>query len=324
LHCSFSGSRTSAGREAQTVRARCAIVAVIAAAGSARADVHAAYAFALADSAGAVRAAWPSLAWDARFAELYVVDHTDGLVGIFSDNGMQVFAFGDEASLGSAYGVAPLPSGDLLVLAFTAGRWSVVRCNFRGEPRRTLRFAGAPDAFMDGFNPTAIAARDEKIYLADKSALRVLIADESGAVIAARDLAAQIQPDARKRSGVDARGFAVDASGDLLFTVPSLFRAYVVTPDGELRGFGTRGSSPGKFNVIAGIAADESGHLYVSDTLRAVVMVFDKTGRFLGEFGSRGDGPDELIAPSDLAVGGGRVFVTQSVGGVKVFDVVVN
>ena len=54
-----------------------------------------------------------------------------------------------------------------------------------------------------------------------------------------------------------------------------------------MHSFGTRGSGPGKFNIVAGIAADESGHLFVTDTLRAVVIAFDKELKFVGEFSRR-------------------------------------
>jgi hypothetical protein len=51
-------------------------------------------------------------------------------------------------------------------------------------------------------------------------------------------------------------------------------------------------------------------------------MVFDSsTLRFLGEFGYRGDDPENLIAPSNVAVGNGRVYVSQSRGAVKAFAV---
>jgi hypothetical protein len=61
--------------------------------------------------------------------------------------------------------------------------------------------------------------------------------------------------------------------------------------------------------------------VFVLDRLRSVVIVFDPSLKFVVEFGYRGDGPTNLIAPYDLAVGNGKVFVSQARDrGVKVFQ----
>jgi hypothetical protein len=52
-----------------------------------------------------------------------------------------------------------------------------------------------------------------------------------------------------------------------------------------------------------------------------VVLVFDPSLRFVLEFGYRGDGPSNLIAPFDLGVGNGKVFVSQARNrGVKAYQ----
>ena len=85
----------------------------------------------------------------------------------------------------------------------------------------------------------------------------------------------------------------------------------MLSPDGTLQGFGVRGSAPGKFNVISGIARDERGYYYVSDILKSAVLVFDKNFRWLKEFGYRAATPGSLVAPVDVAAGDGKVFVSQ-------------
>jgi hypothetical protein len=68
------------------------------------------------------------------------------------------------------------------------------------------------------------------------------------------------------------------------------------------------------------VSTDDQGNLFVLDRLRSVVMVFDPDLTFQLEFGYRGEGPSNLIAPYDLAVGNGKVFVSQARDrGVKVF-----
>lgn len=115
-------------------------------------------------------------------------------------------------------------------------------------------------------------------------------------------------------------GFSVDEQGNALFTIPTQFRAYALSPDGHLRAFGRKGSRPGMFNIAGPIAADEEGYVYVADTLRAVVMIFSPALEFLVEFGGSGDGPGDLASPTDLAIGHGKVFVSQGrERGVSVF-----
>ena len=150
--------------------------------------------------------------------------------------------------------------------------------------------------------------------------MRVVVTDGEGAVIQTHDLAALVRkkdPDLK----VGMNGFWVDGQGNFIFTLPYAFTAFVLSPTGVLRQFGSRGSSPGKFNIVGSVAADERGWLFVLDRLRSVVLVFDPSLRFVLEFGYRGDGPTNLIAPFDLAVGNGKVFVSQARNrGVKVFQ----
>jgi hypothetical protein len=285
----------------------------------ATAALRTAFAFHLADSGGPLPLSWPSLTWDAAAGELYAVDRSAGAIDIFNRSGMLVFAFGDDSALGVVEGVAPLDNGEIVVLTWKSGAWSLVLCNFRGEQKARIALQGLPASFRD-FRPTALRTAGNKLYLADALALRVVVVELDGTVSAAHDLHAllQISP---KHEGNDLRGFNVAPDGSILGTVPGLFLAFVLRPDGTLRTFGKRGSAPGGFNIIGGIAADERGNLYVTDALRAVVMVFDERLEFAGEFGYRGPGDENLLSPNDVAAGGGRVFVAQSLGGVKAFDV---
>jgi hypothetical protein len=116
-------------------------------------------------------------------------------------------------------------------------------------------------------------------------------------------------------------GLWVDGQGNYYFTMPLSFTAFVMSPERALRQFGSRGSSPGRFNIAGSIVTDERGWIFVLDRLRSVVMVFDPALQFVFEFGYRGDGPSNLIAPFDLAVGNGKIFVSQARSrGVKIFQ----
>jgi DNA-binding beta-propeller fold protein YncE len=108
----------------------------------------------------------------------------------------------------------------------------------------------------------------------------------------------------------------------MLFTVPVLFAAFVVSPQGEVRSFGRVGSGPGMFGIVSDIVSDDRGNYLVADKLRSVVMIFDATFGFIQEFGYLTTRPDGLIRPSRLAVSGsGRLYVTQMRhNGISVFD----
>ena len=121
-----------------------------------------------------------------------------------------------------------------------------------------------------------------------------------------------MEPEDRQKGGVETLGFTVDAGGNVFFTVPSQFRAYKLSPDGQLTYFGRPGSAPGRFGIAAGIATDSVGNLLVSDKLKCVVMVFDKDFNFITEFGYRGTRPENLVVPEDIAVDRlDRVYVAQ-------------
>ncbi|BDG09256.1 NHL repeat-containing protein [Anaeromyxobacter paludicola] len=281
----------------------------------------------LSDSDGPVPSSWASLVWDPAHRELYVVDRTDGSVGVFDENGMELYRFGQDAELGNVLAVAPLPTGELLVLASEKGKQVLTRCNFRGEPRARVELTQVPDDFAKDFSPDVLVSRGRRIFLAQRGTMKVLVADLQGRVEETHDFFHELEKELGKigkgvRAGNPAmQAFNVDEAGDYLFTVAPLFTVFVVSPSGKVTSFGDRGSSPGKFNVVGGITRDAQGRFLVGDVLRSVVMVFTPELEFRGEFGGRGWGPGQLVAPLDLAVAGDRVFVSQSARrGVSVFQ----
>jgi hypothetical protein len=278
------------------------------------------YVFNFATSAGTLRSTFVGLVYDRVGDELYAL--SQGVVRIFSRTGMETFAFGDDPGLTGANGIAPLEDGDIIALMTRAGSWSLVRANFRGEAKGTVQITGVPATFpLNEFRPSAMRYVNGKLYLADKGGMRVLVTSAAGAYEKSYDLAEVIEA-GEKRMDLGIRGFDVDRHGNLLFTISPLFRAFVLSPDGKLRGFGKAGSAPGRFGVVAGITEDDAGNVYVTDVLRCAVIVFDKNLEFLGEFGGRGFDDAGLIGPSELAVMDDTVYVLQGARrGVSVFRV---
>lgn len=277
-----------------------------------------AYLYSLSTLNGFVPFSGANLTYDDLSHELFV--YSNGRVRIFNDSGMEIFSMGDTPEVGALVSVAGMENGDLLALSFAEGKPALLRCNFRGELIARFEPSGVP-AEHAGFAASVMRYRNGRVYLADLGGMRIMVTGADGRFEKLFDVAAMLDL-AEKRDQTGFKGFNIDPAGAMLFTVQPLFRAYVLTLDGKLTGFGQRGSSPGKFNVVAGIAADERGNYYVTDILKSVVIVFDKGFRFVKEFGYRGGGPGNLIAPVDVAVGGGKVFVSQHARrGVSVFQV---
>jgi DNA-binding beta-propeller fold protein YncE len=292
------------------------------------AEVRASYLYKLSSFTGPIPYSWVELAVDREKNELYVCDGSDRSVRIFNENGMEIYNFGEDSDLGNI-NIAHLAvdkDGNILLLSY---RWevkgtsySIIRCNFRGEVISRFEPHNLPSEFS-GFFPSRIIYREGRLYLVDKSQMKVVVTDMSGAYLDGYDLAALLRFDEKKRANTGIVGFNVDKEGNIFFTIPVVFQAFKLSPDGKITGFGQRGSAPGKFNIVGCIASDDRGNLYLTDTLRCVVMVFDKDFKFLKEFGYRGFWPENLIAPMELTVDNrGRIYVSQSASrGVSVFQV---
>lgn len=289
------------------------------------AKVQVSYLYDLSDATGPIPSIWASLAWDEERGELYVVDTRANEVQIFNQKGMEVFNFGDVEGLTNVASVAVLPGGDLLALVWVDGQSRVVRANFRGEVKGDWVPSGVPEKFAKDFLPGTVVVAANKVFLADKSRMKVLVTDLEGEVETSHDFAEAMKLTGKKADDAGMSGFSVDREGNILFTVPTMFLAFVVAPDGKLDAFGVRGSAPGRFNIVGGIARDEGGNFFVTDQLRSVVLVFDSKFNFIDEFGFYGPFPGGLCSPLDLVVANKKVFVAQSrERGVSVFNVRIN
>jgi hypothetical protein len=278
------------------------------------------YEHSLSTSFGAVASSDVTLSYDARYGELYLTGY--GPVRIFNTSGMEIYSFGDSGEVAAVRNVAALEDGDLVAFALHAGHLALVRLDFRGGFRREIVPRGLPKGLAD-FAPGVMRYRNGKIYLADMNGMRIVVLDLDGEYVASYDVAQKLgMPEKRAELGL--RGFSVDGEGNLLFTIQPLFSGYLMTPEGEVRGFGQRGSAPGKFNIVAGIDRDEAGYTYVVDILKSAVLVFDPALQFVKEFGYRGSHVGSLTSPEDVLASSGKLFVSNRARrGVSVFRVVI-
>jgi DNA-binding beta-propeller fold protein YncE len=282
--------------------------------------VVASYLYTLSNFTGAVPYSWTRISIDREKGEIYVI--SKGSVSIFNERGMEIYNFGSDTDIGAVADVAVDKDGNIFVLSYHGYSTVLTLCNFRGEPVSRIEMKNLPQE-LSGFSPDRMIYREGLLYLVSLNSMRMIMASTDGDFKEAYDLASLAGIEEEERADTGIAGFNIDKEGNMLFTVPVIAKAYVISPDRKVRSFGKRGSAPGKFGVPAGIAADASGNYYVSDTLRCVVMAFDKDFKFLTEFGFRGIGPGNLIGPGELALdNSSRLYVSQlRRRGVSVFKI---
>jgi DNA-binding beta-propeller fold protein YncE len=281
------------------------------------------YLYALSNATGILPVSWAKLSVDKAKDEIYVVSLTK--INIFSENGMQIYTFNETGEIGMVNDIAVLSSGDILVLGYRGqtGRTEIIRCDFRGEPVSTIELKSLPAAYAD-FSPNRIVIQGASLYLADTKNMKVVVTDSAGIfqkgydinpIIMEQLVEEQAGEKEKEKESQDSGmiGFTVDADGNIFFTNSAIARVYQLTKDGALRSFGQRGSTAGKFGVPADVVTDATGkYILVSDTLRCVVLVFDRNFRFYTEFGFRGYKPSNLIGPMYMAVDSkNKIYVSQ-------------
>jgi DNA-binding beta-propeller fold protein YncE len=271
--------------------------------------IRGSYIYTLSNFTGPVRQDWSRVSVDRERNEVYAL--YQNTIHVFNDAAMEVYRFGDDLDLGHILDMAVDERGDVLLLTYRDSKSVIVRCDYRGRPQAEITLQ-APSEFGE-FVPNRMAYHRGRLYLASTSGLMLAIADPDGNFVDRFDLFRLFELEEKDRGVTELGGFSVDTDGNVLMTVPVLFRAFVLSPKGELASFGKAGGAPGRFNIIGGIARDSKGNLLVVDRLKGSVLVFDRKHQFVTQFASRGYRPGELVSPNDLAIGNGdRVYVTQA------------
>jgi hypothetical protein len=285
------------------------------------AAVRGAFLYTLASFTGTIPYNWARVSIDRERNEVYVL--YQNYVRVFNDSGMEIYRFGEDIDVGHVVDLAVLPEGDILMLSYGKGHPTIIRADFRGKPKSETWFNNLPPEFTQ-FSPSRMIYSKDNLYFASLNEMQVVMTDSSGSFKAGYDMPSLIEltKEEKKRTGASIVGFNVDGKGNILFTVPVLFKVYIISPDRKVSYFGEPGGAPGKFNVLAGVISDKRGNLLVVDKLKGAVMVFDKNFRFTTQFSKRGRKPGDLIAPDELAMDNhDRVYVTQSMRrGVSVFQ----
>jgi hypothetical protein len=284
------------------------VCALAVCAGTLLAQASPTYLYTLSSFSGSLRYDWVRISVDQERDEIYVI--YQNLIRVFNPSGMEIFSFGDGLDLGQILDAAVDGKGDIIVLSYKDSRTLVTQCNFRGEPAGPIELKNLPAGLA--FTASRMLVRNGLFYFVSLSTSRVIVTDANGTFRRYVELLALLDVEDRRKGETETIGFTVDGEGNLFFTMPTLFKVFKVSPDGTLASFGRPGSPPGRFGILAGIAADSHGNLVVADKLKCVIMVFDKDFNFLSEFGYRGARPENLIQPDDVVVDRrDRLYVSQ-------------
>lgn len=116
----------------------------------------------------------------------------------------------------------------------------------------------------------------------------------------------------------------VRVSGEKLYIADTKGSQVVIANrDGsEVMRFGTRGTEPGQFSGITGIAIDDKENVYATDKLIATVTIFNRDGIFQSRFGKQGRGIHEFVRPKGIDIDrDGRIWVVDTSTTVgKIYD----
>jgi sugar lactone lactonase YvrE len=192
------------------------------------------------------------------------------------------------------YGIAEDSKGYLYVGDQRVGAVFI----FNPETHDTELIRNGYEAHFGLINGLAIDD-DDRLFVSDGKMRRVLIFNPKHA------LENQIT-----EGLVDPVGLAIDTENRLLY-VADTQQDQVIVYDSDtlklLRRIGTGGkthelTSPGDFAAPQGVALDQDGNVYVTDTLNDRVEIFDGDGNFISLFGKNGDGPGYFARPKGIAV----------------------
>ena len=304
-----------------------AMLGQVASAENSTENMDVSYDYHLSDFSGELPLNMAKVFADPKHQELYVIDN-DSSVKIFNKEGMVTYEFNDDGNIaGNIFDIAIDNKGNILLLTSNYGsvKLLLLQLNYRGDLMKTTELKNIPK----DFSPDTLAYRDGHLYIADKNSMNVLVMNEQGEIEQNIDLfpLLGVQKDIngvmKDRSSFGISGFSVNKEGDILFTVPVLFRAFRLSPDGKVASFGKRGGAPGKFNIIAGIITDDEGHYFVTDKLKCAVLIFDKDFNFITQVGYRGFySPGGLIVPMDMAYMDKQLYVSSGARqGVSIFKI---
>ena len=107
------------------------------------------------------------------------------------------------------------------------------------------------------------------------------------------------------------RGIATLPNGNIIFTDAFCLRIISPTTGQLIRTIGCYGNGPGEFTLPLGLAVNQQGHIFVSDSTNNRIQKFSANGRFQFVFGVQGRGGG-LSSPEGISLlGDEKVYVAD-------------
>src|SRR3990170_9068292 len=218
---------------------------------------------------------------------------------------VETMVFGEDGQL--VPGSADLPADVALVndrvLILDTNKGRILTVTPAGEIVPVLETEAAQEGSLGG--ATAMAAHEERVYVANSTSGRVLVVDASGRLEA---IVVPVVPNGLNQ--LKLAGIAVTDRGEIWLSDSGNHRVMLLDRRGELRsviGEGIPSAGEQGFNAPAGLAIDRLGNLLVVDRLNGLVKQYSPLGVFLGALGER-----HLALPRSVAVDeAGRVYVSD-------------
>lgn len=115
--------------------------------------------------------------------------------------------------------------------------------------------------------------------------------------------------------GPESRPVDVDVAGDRLYVIDILTKLVHVLDrktGKELFSFGQRQVSEEILIAPTNLALDDANNVYVVDTIRCEVIVFDSEGVYVRTIGALGDGAGAFARPKGIAIDGEFIYVVDA------------
>lgn len=237
--------------------------------------------------------------------KIYVTDTRNHRIAVFNRSGAFLYSFGKllldpktkKALPGSIVfpsGIAVAENGDIYVTS--ARRSTLMVFSNQGKLRREIP--------VD--RPISVMVDKEKVYVSTPGQIWVF----------------SLKGELLNRFGSKGRrlgefeypaGLAVDNKGYLFVSDTNNHRLQIFTPRGELYAY--KGTPPKSLNdsgryfgLNTGLVFDSQQRLYVVDTFRHSIRIFNHDGNELAEVGQEGDAEGHFNYPSGIAYLGGSLF----------------
>lgn len=247
--------------------------------------------------------------------EVFVSDQSGSKLVIFGPDRFFRFSIIGGSTFRTPIDLAVDPDGFILLLAVFEGRKGLAWLDFDGKMIERLEWADLPEEVAEpDLVSVALTPAGDYFYALDKANRRIWAAQRDGTILDSVDLTGGLDPDEIE----DLVFGKIDIYDDTLLLPISSFQ-YVQLFDLELEPLekvGQPGSGACKLAFPVAAAMAEDDRVIILDRMRFMFLVYERSGRCLGEFSGVGNRPGRLYAPQDLTLDGeGRIYIGQGLEG---------